>query len=374
MAEERDYYEILGVERNASLDQIKRAFRRLARRYHPDVNPDDPGAEARFREIAEAYSVLGDPDRRAEYDRYGRRGRAGMPPGDIWDELGGFGSLFDMFFGQRAPSRPREVRGADLRYDLEIDLADVALGARKRIEVERLRGCAACGGTGSRSRSGQRGCPTCRGSGQVRRSTATPFGRLSTVATCSQCAGTGVSVADPCRDCGGAGRRPTGEEVTVTIPAGIEEGTTLRLDGEGEAGERGSPAGDLYVVVHVRPHEIFQRRGRDLYCEMPVSFPTAALGGTIEVPTLTEGPTQLSIPPGAQTGETFQLTGRGLPDPRTGVRGSQYVTVRVVTPTKLTPRQQELLAEFAREGGDQVDLPKGWFARLRDALTGDQTQ
>jgi molecular chaperone DnaJ len=372
MAQGQDYYEILGVDRNATQDQIKRAFRRLARRHHPDVSPEDPEAEARFREIAEAYQALSDPERRAQYDLYGRVGPAGPLAGDIWEELSGLGGLFEAFFGPRAPAHPRLRPGADLRYDLEVELAEVATGVEKRIVVERLRACDTCQGTGSRSKSGPQPCPTCRGSGQTRHTAATPFGHLSTVSTCAQCGGAGTVMPDPCPDCRGSGRRAITGVVPVKIPAGVEHGATLRLHGEGESGERGARAGDLYVVVHVKPHEIFERQGRDLQCVVPIAFTTAALGGVASVPTLAGGTEELTIPPGTQTGETFTLLGLGLPDAHTEVRGSLHVTVRVVTPAHLTPRQQDLLSEFAREGGNQVDVPRGWFARLRDALRGEE--
>ena len=371
MAQKRDYYQVLGVDRNASQDQIKRAFRRLARKHHPDVNPDDPQAEARFREVAEAYEVLGDPEKRAQYDMYGHVGPGGPLVGDIWEELSGMGGIFDAFFGVRTPQRRRPRPGADLRYDVEIELAEAATGVEKRIVVERLRQCQTCSGTGSRSRSGPQSCPACKGSGQMRHTAATPFGRLSTVTTCTSCGGRGTAIRDPCPDCRGSGRRQTTETVAVEIPAGIEDGGTIRLDGQGEAGEPGARAGDLYVFAHIRPHDFFERRGRDLWCEAPIAFTTAALGGHVRVPTLLGEPEELSIPPGTQTGETFSIAGHGLPDLRTGVRGAQHVTVRIVTPTRLTPRQQALLEEFAREGGDQIES-KSWFARLRDALRGEE--
>jgi len=367
----RDYYQILGVGQGASQDEIKRAFRRLARKYHPDVSPE-PDAEARFREVAEAYEVLSDPEKRAQYDHFGQAIPIGPFGGDLWEDMTGMSSIFDAFFGTRTASRPRPRKGADLRYDLELDLAEVAVGVEKRLQVERLRACPTCAGTGSRSRSGPEACPGCSGSGQRRRTAATPFGRVSTVATCPRCAGAGSVIGDPCSDCRGDGRSALAETVSVAVPAGVEDGVALRLEGEGEAGERGATAGDLYVVVHIRPHEMFERRGRDLWREVPIGFATAALGGRIEVPTLVNGVEELAIPPGTQAGETLSLTGRGLPDPRTGVRGSLLVVVRVVTPTKLTPRQQELLAEFAREGGDEVDNAKGWFARLKQALRGEE--
>ena len=372
MAQTRDYYEVLGVPRDASPDQIKRAFRRLARRHHPDVSPEDPEAEVRFREVAEAYEVLRDPERRAQYDMYGQVGPSGPLLGDIWEELSGLGGLFDAFMGPRAAARRGPRRGADLRNDLEVELEDIATGAERRPVVERMSACDTCQGTGSRSQSRPQVCPACRGSGQTRRTTATPFGHLSTATTCGSCGGLGEVVGDPCPDCRGSGRRSATATIPVTLPAGIEEGTALRLEGEGEAGERGAPPGNLYVVVHLKPHDIFTRQGRDIVCEAPIPFTTAALGGTVTVPTLTDGPERLSIPAGTQTGETFRVRHRGLPDVRTGIRGSQLVTVRVVTPKRLTPRQQELLAEFAQEGGDQVDAPKGWLSRLREALRGEE--
>ncbi len=371
MAPRRDYYEILGLDRSATQDAIKRAFRRLARRYHPDFNPDDPESEARFKEMAEAYAVLGDPGQRAQYDQYGQARPGPVMAGDIWEELAGFGDLFEAFFGTaRGGRRARPRRGSDLRYDVQITLEEVAGGIQKLITAERLQTCASCGGTGSKSQSGRQPCARCRGTGQTQHTTATPFGRLSTATTCETCRGQGTVVTDPCPECGGQGRRVGQGKMTVTIPSGVEDGVSLRLEGEGEAGETGAPSGDLYVFVHVEPHEIFERRGRDLYCEIPVAFPTAALGGTVPIPTL-GGADKLSIPAGTQGGAVFTVARKGLPDVRTGVPGQQYVRVRVVTPKKLTARQSELLAEFAGEGGDQIEDEKGWIERLREALRGD---
>lgn len=372
MAPQRDYYDILGVSRNATQDEIKRSFRRLARRHHPDVNPNDPEAEAQFKEVAEAYEVLGDPNRRAQYDYFGQASPSGAMSGDFWQDLGGFGDLFDAFFGGRPATRRRtRRRGADLRYDLEVTLEEVATGADRLIAADRLQECEDCGGTGSRSKSGEKPCPECHGTGQTQHTTATPFGRLSTVTTCQTCGGKGTVVSDPCPTCGGTGQRVGKAEIPVSVPAGVEDQVSLRLEGEGESGERSAAPGDLYVFVHVKPHDIFERRGRDLYCEVPIPFTAAALGGAVHVPTL-DGPEELTIPPATQTGRSFALRGRGLPDVRTGVRGSEHVRVRVITPTKLTARQREILAEFAREGGDRVDDEKGWIARLRDALRGEE--
>jgi molecular chaperone DnaJ len=372
MGAKRDYYDVLELGRNATPEEIKRAFRRLARRHHPDVNPEDPESEARFKELAEAYEVLGDPERRAQYDFYGQVSPGPTYPGDLFGDFGGFGSLIDAFFGpRRATARPRPRRGADLRYDLEVTLEEVLTGTREVIKAERVQVCENCEATGSRTRSGERSCPECGGTGQSQITRATPFGRLSTVTTCRTCQGRGTVVEDPCESCGGTGRRVGEAEIPVGIPPGIEDGASIRVEGAGEAGERGAPAGDLYVVVQVKPHEIFERRNRDLCCEVPVPFTVAALGGTVMTPTL-EGPEELSIPAGTQTGAVLTLLGRGLPDARTGVRGSQHVRVRIATPTKLTPRQRELLEEYAREGGDRVEEEKGWFARFREALRGDE--
>jgi molecular chaperone DnaJ len=372
MMAQSDYYDILGLGRDASQDDIKRAFRRLARKHHPDVNPNDPEAEARFKEIAEAYAVLSDPAKREEYDRYGHVQPGVGPVGDVFDAFGGLGDLFDAFFGG-AVSPPRAGaarRGADLRYDLEITLEEVAEGVEKRFPVNRRRTCETCEGTGSKSRTAAQPCPTCGGAGQVRQVRMTPFGRFSTVTGCPQCNGEGTIISDPCPDCRGTGRRPRRDELTVEVPPGVEEGATLRMQGEGEAGERNAPAGDLYVVIHVKPHEIFVRHGRDVSCEAPVRMTTATLGGEITVPTL-YGEETLRIPPGTQTGETFTLRHQGLPDARTHIRGAEHVTVRVVVPTRLNERQRELLEEFAEAGGEEAEEPKGWFNRLRDALHGD---
>jgi molecular chaperone DnaJ len=372
VAPKRDYYEALGVGRNAAQDEIKRAFRKLARRYHPDVNPEDPQAEGRFKEVAEAYEVLGDPQRREHYDLYGHTLPGPPPAADFWDEFGEFGGLFDAFFGtRRTAARPRARRGSDLRYDLEITLAEVLTGADKVIRAERVQACEDCRGTGSRSGGGERPCAACGGAGETQQVAATPFGRLSTITTCRTCQGRGSVMADPCPDCRGTGRRVGQAEIPVQIPAGIEDGTSIRLDGAGEAGERGAPPGDLYVFARVRQHEVFERHGRDLYCEAPIPFTTAALGGAIRIPAL-DGSEDLSIPAGTQTGEVLSIPALGLPDPRTGVRGSLRVRVRVVTPRRLTKKQRELLEEFAHEGGDEIDEEKGWFARLKDALSGEE--
>jgi molecular chaperone DnaJ len=349
MSQSRDLYDILGVDRNASQAEIKRAFRRLARQHHPDLNPSDPQAEGKFKEASAAYEVLSDPQRRAQYDRYGESGPAGLMVGDLWDQLTGFGDLFEVFFGRPRQRRPSARRGADLRYDLTLTLEQVATGLERTVKVERMVDCDRCDGTGSRSRSSPQTCPACGGAGQVQQNTRTPFGRLSTVTICARCQGEGQAVSDPCSACRGSGRRPGEVETRVAIPAGIEDGAALRIEGAGEPGERGGPPGDLYVVVRVRPHDTFTRRGRDIGCEASIPFTTAALGGTVKVPTLA-GEEDLRVPAGTQSGDTLQLRGHGLPDPQTRVRGSLYVTVKVVTPKHLSRKQRKLLEELAEEG------------------------
>jgi molecular chaperone DnaJ len=371
MSARRDYYDVLGVDRSASPDEVKRAYRRLARRHHPDVNPDDPEAEAKFKEVAEAYEVLGDADRRSQYDHFGQAHPMGGRTGDLWGGLGGLEDLFDTFFGARPTARrARQRRGGDLRHDLTLTLEEVATGAERTLTADRLQSCPDCEGTGSHSRTGEQACSSCRGTGQVEHTTSTPFGRLSTVTACHACQGEGQVISDPCGSCGGTGQRVGKVEIPLKIPAGVEDGGSLRLEGEGETGARGAPPGDLYLVVHVEPHEIFQRRGRDLYCEVPTPFTVAALGGDLPVPTL-DGSEDLTVPPGTHSGDAFVIRGRGLPDIRTGVRGSLHARVRVVTPTQLTQRQRAILAEFAQEGGDKIDDQRGWFARFRGALSGE---
>lgn len=379
----RDYYEVLGVSRDADEQEIKKAYRRLARQYHPDVNKDDPDAEAKFKEISEAYQVLSNPQTRAQYDRFGHaafeQGGAGAGAGgaDPFGGFGGFGGfegfddIFDMFFGggtgRRRSSGPR--RGADLRYDLELDFEEAAFGVETEISVPRTETCDHCHGKRAEPGTPVRDCPQCGGSGEVRQVRQTAFGRFINVQTCGRCRGEGKVFETPCRVCRGAGTVHRERRIKVKIPAGVDDGYRVRLSGEGEAGERGGPPGDLYVFITVRPHEFFRREQNDVYCEVPISFVQAALGDEIEVPTL-EGKTTLKIPEGTQGGTRFRLRGLGIPDPRGYGRGDQYVTVRVVTPTRLTPRQRELLREFARAGGEKVEGEKGLFDRVREAFKG----
>ncbi|MFQ5810502.1 MAG: molecular chaperone DnaJ, partial [Armatimonadota bacterium] len=319
MKQKRDYYDVLGLSRGADQGDIKSAYRRLARRYHPDVNKDDPDAEERFKEIGEAYAVLSDPEKRARYDRFGHEA-----PGGMWPDVADFDpfSIFDMFFGRRSGTRG-VVRGEDLRYDMAITLEDVFTGAEREIAMERLGICEHCGGSGAQPGSSPETCGLCHGTGQVQRVQSTFFGQFSTVTTCPDCDGAGQYIAHRCSVCGGRGVSREKVTKTIRIPPGIADGQRMRYEGEGNAAPGGIP-GDLYVRVFVQPHEQFERRGADIVYEQKVTVAQAALGHTLEVPTL-GGPCELTVPPGTQGGESFCLRGKGLPQLRGRGEGDQYV-------------------------------------------------
>jgi len=367
----RDYYDVLGVARDATPDEIKRAYRALARRHHPDVADDKAAAEQRFKEINEAYEVLSDPRKRAEYDRFGTVGGNGGagPFADFGFAQSGFGEIFDMFFGEMRGAHARRAgpqRGSDLRYDLEITLEEAFTGVTREIVYSHLSQCERCRGTGAEADAGIAACARCGGSGILRTVRHTPLGQFVTQTTCGACGGEGRVIARPCPECGGRGRREVERRLQVKVPAGVDDGSRIRITGSGEAGIRGGPPGDLYVYLSIAPHPIFKRDGLDTYVDVPISFPTAALGGTLEVPSL-EGPISLTIPPGTQSGTTLRLRGRGMPSVRGAQRGDHHVTVHVTVPTKLTRRQRELLEEYARCGGDAVE-EKSFFERVRDAF------
>ncbi len=375
MENKRDYYEVLGVSRTASEQEIKSAYRKLALKYHPDRNPGDKEAEEKFKEIVEAYSVLSDPEKRALYDRYGHAGvsssaaaagyGAGFDPfatfEDLLDEFFGFSDLF----GTTTRRRSRARRGADLRYDLEITLEEAARGVEKQIRVPRTEVCALCGGAGTAPGTSPSRCPTCGGSGQVRYQQ----GIFTISRTCAHCQGAGTIIRNPCQECRGRGRVRRERVLDVRIPPGVDEGTRLRLDGEGEAGIAGGAPGDLYVIIHVRPHEFFARQGDDLYCTVPVTFAQAALGAELKIPTLLDGEESVQIPPGTQSGDVFRLRGRGMPHLDRPGRGDLIVEVRVVTPTRLSREMRRLFEELARLEAKEVG-EKSLLERFKEWLGG----
>jgi molecular chaperone DnaJ len=370
-ATKRDYYEVLGVSRNASADEIRKAYRRLARQYHPDVNKS-PDAEARFKEINEAYEVLSDDQKRAAYDRYGHAGPQVGGFGDMGG-FGGFGDIFeDLFagFGMRARAAQRGPRrGADLHLDLTITFEEAAFGTEKELEIPRLETCPRCAGSGAEPGTSPIRCPQCNGTGEVRRVQQSILGSFVNVTTCPRCGGEGEVVTSPCGECHGQKRVQVTRKISVSIPAGVDDETRVRLEGQGEAGMYGGPPGNLYVVLHVQPHPYFQREDSDILLELPINIVQAALGDEVEVPTL-DGPQKLVIPPGTQHGKSFRLKGKGVPRLHRAGRGDQIVTVRVVIPTNLDEKQKQLLRELGKtlrkETIPQAD--KGFFGKVKDAL------
>jgi molecular chaperone DnaJ len=380
MAQKRDYYTVLGVGRDASDEDIKKSYRKLAMKHHPDRNPDDKAAEEKFKEAKEAYEVLSDAKKRAAYDQFGHAGidpsagfgggRGPFGPGGP-EGFGGFadafGDIFGEIFGQQG-ARGRGggmFRGADLRYNLDLTLEEAARGTEAKIRIPTLESCATCHGTGAKPGTQPKSCTTCGGRGEVRVSQ----GFFSIQQTCPACRGAGKVVSDPCPSCGGEGRTRKHKTLSVKIPAGVDHEDRIRLAGEGEAGVNGGPPGDLYVVVQLKPHAVFQREGADLHCEMPVSFATAALGGEIEIPTL-EGQAKIRIPPETQTGQVFRLRNKGIRPVRASATGDLYCHVAVETPVNLTSRQKELLREFEAisEKDPEAHTPraKSFFDRVRD--------
>lgn len=366
MASKKDYYELLGVQRSASEDDIKKAYRKMALQYHPDRNPGDKQAEEKFKEVSEAYQILSDAQKRAQYDQFGHAafgdngpfGGAGADFTSGFEDV--FGDIFGEFFG--GGGRRSARRGEDLRYNLSLSFEEAVGGVEKKIKIPRHGACESCQGSGAKPGSSPQTCPNCKGRGQV----SFQQGFFSVSRTCNQCQGQGTIIKDPCGSCGGAGRVRSMHTLSVKIPAGVDNGSRLKLRGEGENGPTRGTAGDLYVVIQVQPHPIFVRDNLDIICDVPISFVQAALGAEIDVPTL-DGKVKMKIPPGTQSGKVFRMKGRGIKDVQGYHQGDQHVRVTVETPTHLSGRQKELLHEFAALGGEDVNpMAKGFFDKMKE--------
>lgn len=375
----RDYYEVLEVGREASDADIKKAYRKLAKQYHPDVNSGDKTSEAKFKEVNEAYEVLSDPQKKSRYDQFGHAGvdpnsfgGAGAGFGDF--DFGGIGDIFESFFGggggfgRSTRSRSGPQKGADMKYSTEIAFDEAAFGVEREISINRHENCATCGGNGAKAGTSPSTCKHCNGTGQVQYKQSTPFGQFVNVKTCDVCRGEGKIIADPCPSCNGKGKIRKSVKIKLNIPAGIDDGQTISLRGEGDPGVKGGPAGDLFVTISVKAHPLFKRQGNDVVCEMPITFVQAALGAELEVPTL-DGKVKYNMPEGTQTGSIFRLKGKGIPYLRGNGRGDQYVKVEIDVPKKLNEKQKEFLKGFAEISGDDAhDQRKGFFDKMKDVL------
>ncbi len=376
----RDYYEVLGVSKTATQDELKKAYRKLARKYHPDLNKDNPEAAEKFKECNEAYSVLSDEQKRAQYDQFGPEafengGMGGGPGAGGFGGFGGFGGsgmedIFDMFFGGQGrggrSTNAGPQRGADLRFDMEISFEEAAFGVEKEISLKRAERCDHCHGEGAEPGSKVETCPECHGSGYVRFTQNTMFGQMVNERPCSRCHGEGKIISNPCRECGGSGTVKKTKKLKVKIPAGVDNGSRLRVGGEGEAGLKGGPSGDLYVYLYVKPHKFFERDGTTVLCEVPINIVQATLGAEIKVPTL-DGQVTMKVPEGTQPGKVMRLKGKGIPSLRGGSRGDQLVRMKVVVPTKLTDKQKDALQKFADISKDNINPEeKSFLNKVKD--------
>jgi len=372
----RDYYEVLGASKGASADELKKAYRTKAKALHPDRNSDNPNAEEQFKEVNEAYEALKDPEKKAAYDRFGHAAfEGGMGGGQRGGQQGDFSSAFsdvfddlfgDFMGGQRGGPRQRATRGSDLRYNLRVSLEDAYSGSQKTINVPTSVGCESCNGTGAESGAEPQTCPTCSGMGKVR----AQQGFFTVERTCPTCSGMGQIIKNPCKECGGAGRTEKDRSLSINIPAGVETGTKIRLSGEGEAGLRGGPTGDLYIFMEVGDHPLFQRDGSNLYCRVPVSVASAALGGDIEVPTIDGGRSRVKIPAGSQSGRQMRLRNKGMPVLRGGGHGDMFIELAVETPVNLTARQKELIREFDQLSEDNNPESSSFFSKVKSFWDG----
>lgn len=376
-----EFYDRLGVSKDASQDEIKKAYRKMSKKYHPDINKA-PGAEEKYKEIQEAYETLGDEQKRAAYDQYGAAGANGGFGGgsggfggfDGGAGFGGFEDILSSFFGggggMRNPNAPRQ--GDDLQYRVNLSFEEAVFGVEKEVVYNRESTCSTCSGTGAKPGTSPVTCSRCHGSGVINVDTQTPLGMMRHQVTCDVCHGTGKEIKDPCPTCHGTGHEKKTHKVSVKIPAGVESGQQIRLKGQGEAGFNGGPYGDLFVIINVLPSKQFERNGSTIYYNMDISFVQAALGDTVKVPTV-HGDVEMTIPAGTQTGKTFRLKGKGAPKLSGGGQGDQHVTVNIVTPTKLNDAQVEALKNFAAAGGDKVVNPKkkGFFNKMKDAFDGE---
>lgn len=380
MADKRDYYEVLGVQKGASDDEIKKAFRKMARKYHPDVNPDDPTAQDKFKEVNEAYQILSDKDKRAKYDKFGfagvdpsygsgqggAGGFGGFDMGDLSDLFGSFFGGFGGGTGSRRRNAPQ--RGESIRQNIMLSFEEAAFGCEKEITVNRVENCDACGGTGAAAGSSVETCPTCHGTGSVTRTQRTPLGMFQSQTACSNCRGTGKIIKKPCTKCSGAGRIRKSRKFKINIPAGIDEEYAIPQRGQGNAGMNGGPAGDLIINVIIRPHPIFTRQGSDVYVEIPISFAQAALGDTLQVPTI-DGRVEYKMPESTQTGTVFRMKGKGIQNLSGHGRGDQFVKVNIEVPKNLTEKQKSLLRDFEASGvEDNQSKRKNWRDKVKDWL------
>lgn len=370
----RDYYEILGVNKDASPDEIKRAYRSLAKKYHPDLNPDNKEAEQKFKEANAAYEILSDPEKRANYDRFGH---AGVDPQAGSGGFGGFSDIFDDIFdifgggfgsSYSGSRRKGPTRGSDLRYNLNIDFRDAVFGIEKEIQIRKTENCSTCSGTGAKKGTEKETCSNCNGKGEVRYAQQTPFGQFVRVGTCDKCGGTGEVIKEKCNVCNGTGKEVKDKKIKVKVPAGVDNDSVISIRGEGEPGNLGGPPGDLYIYISVKEDPVFIRDRNDLFLNIPISFTQATLGAKIQVPTL-EGIEKFNIPEGTQTGTQFKLKNKGVPNLRGVGRGDLYFTVDVKIPTNLTDKQKQLLLQFAEESGEDLkEHKKGFFEKVKDAF------